>query len=155
MLSIIAAFDDSRGIGLADGLPWSIPEDLRLFKKRTLNHRLIMGSKTFFSLPGPLNNRQLWVITRRKLENYDNVTFVSNFSKLLKEQQTSTEEIFVCGGAEIYRQALPYCQKMYISHIKKQYPVDTYFPEYDKEEWETISSCDYQDFVFYEYQRRE
>ena len=153
MLSIIVAFDQAQGIGSNGWMPWNLPEDLKLFKERTLNHNLVMGATTFLGLPGPLKKRHTFVINEVPLVQHKRVTYVTDLLSFLKDVAEKEEEYFVCGGASIYRQALPYCQKMYISHVKGMYPADTYFPRFDTEKWEVIYEEDYQDFVLKEYWR--
>ena len=155
MLSIIVAFDETAGIGKDGWMPWDLPEDLRLFKERTFGHRLVMGATTFLGLKAPLKDRFTYVINEEPLKDYENVCYISDLLTFLREAQASEFEYFVCGGASIYRQALPYCAKMYISHVKGSYPADTYFPTIDYEEWEVLTSEDYGDFIFKEYKRRK
>jgi len=154
MLSIIVAFDEVRGIGKDGWMPWDLPEDLKLFKERTLGHALVMGSTTFLGLPNPLKNRHTYVINEKVLEENENVTYVTDLADFLVKAQADEEEYFVCGGASIYRQALPFCAKMYISHVKGQYCSDTYFPEFLENEWEVVKEADYPDFTLKEYRRR-
>ncbi len=153
MLSIIVAFDQEKGIGKDGWMPWNLPEDLQLFKKRTLNQALVMGATTFLGLKAPLAKRHTYVINEEELRPYDNVTYITDLLCFLKEAQISTEEYFVCGGASIYRQALPYCEKMYISHVNGVYPADTYFPDFDENQWEVIAVEEYPGFVLKEYRR--
>ena len=155
MLSIIVAYDQAKGIGKDGWMPWDLPQDLRLFKERTLGHPLIMGATTFFGLKTPLSERHTYVINEEVLEESDSVTYVTDLLRFLEVAQAEDVEYFVCGGASIYRQALPFCEKMYISHVAGSYPADTYFPDFDEDDWEVINEEDYQDFVLKEYQRRK
>ena len=154
MLSIIVAIDEERGIGKSDWLPWDLPEDLALFKKRTLGHSLIMGAKTFLGLPAPLSKRRTFVISEAPLFLHKRVTYVSDLLPFLQQMKDLEEEVFVCGGASIYMQALPYCEKMYISWVKGVHPADTYFPDFSMEEWDVIGEEEYQSFVLKEYRRK-
>jgi len=155
MLSIIVAFDEENGIGKDGWMPWDLPEDLRLFKERTFGHDLVMGATTFLGLPAPLKNRHTYVINEVPLQEHERITYISDLAAFLKEAQAAENEYFVCGGASIYTQALAYCEKMYISHVKGSYPADTYFPAIDYEQWEVLGSEDYGDFILKEYQRSE
>lgn len=155
MLSIIVAFDEGNGIGKDGWMPWDLPEDLRLFKERTYGHELVMGATTFLGLKGPLKNRHTYVINEEPLSEYDNVTYITDLFGFLEEAKKSEREYFVCGGASIYAQALPYCDKMYISHVKGEYPADTYFPDINYDEWKVIDDVDYGNFILKEYQRRK
>ena len=155
MLSIIVAFDEKLGIGKNGWMPWDLPEDLRLFKERTLNHPIIMGSTTFLGLPKPLKNRHTFVINKDALLQHPDVTYVKDLIEFCQKVKDEEVEYFVCGGASIYQQTLPYCQKMYISHVHGVFPADTYFPEFSLTDWEVISSVEYQDFTLKEYKRKE
>ena len=154
MLSIIVAFDQRRGIGKQGWMPWSLPQDLRLFKQRTAGHALIMGATTFLGLPRPLAGRHTYVINEVPLQQHDDVTYIIDLPAFLAEQRLSSEEVFVCGGASIYKQALPFCEKMYISHVHGIYPADTYFPEFDYDDWVVVNSEEYEGFTVKEYVRR-
>jgi len=154
MLSIIVAFDEENGIGKDGWMPWDLPQDLELFKKRTFGHDLVMGATTFLGLKNPLKNRHTYVINEIPLDEYENVSYITDLFGFLQEAKDSDSEYFVCGGASIYTQALPYCDKMYISHVKGKYPADTHFPDIDYEKWEVIYSEDYGEFILKEYQRR-
>lgn len=145
-ISIIAAIGRNRELGKDNKLLWHIPEDLKRFKKLTQDHAVIMGRKTFESLGKPLPNRINIIITRDK--NYKIKTFdVSKhrthivhsledaFKNLESKIQSSElpEEIFIIGGGEIYRQALPYADKLYLTIVDIDRPdAHTYFPEYER-----------------------
>ena len=119
MISIIAAIAKNNIIGGDNKLLWHIPEDLKHFKDLTSNHTIIMGRKTFESLPGVLPKRHHIVLTKDK--NYtvdsDSVTIVHNLKKIVDKYETSEEEIFVIGGGEIYSAFLPYCKNLYLTKI--------------------------------------
>jgi dihydrofolate reductase len=137
-LSIIVATDIKGGIGCNNELLFHIPEDLKRFKELTTGHTIIMGRKTFESLPKVLPNRHHIVITRNfKYKNpSNNVSIICNLNeswiKLFKELD---EEYFVIGGGEIYKKFLPYCNKIYLTRNYGEYKADTYF-KYDEKEFE-------------------
>ena len=112
MISIIAAVAKNNIIGGDNKLLWHIPEDLKHFKDLTSNHTIIMGRKTFQSLPNVLPKRHHIVLTKDK--NYiidsDSVTIVHNLKEIVDKYKTSKEEVFVIGGGEIYSAFLPYCK---------------------------------------------
>ena len=137
MISIIAAIAKNNIIGVDNKLLWHIPEDLKHFKDLTSNHTIIMGRKTFESLPGVLPKRHHIVLTKDK--NYtvdsDSVTIVHNFKKIVDKYETSEEEIFVIGGGEIYSTFLPYCKNLYLTEVNKDFKGDTYFPKIEPSQW--------------------
>jgi dihydrofolate reductase len=142
MISIIVAVSENWGIGKNNELLWNIPSDLKRFKRLTLGNTLIMGKKTWESLPvRPLKGRKNVVLTDDPSECIDcSVTAYSiedALSKCGKE-----EEIFIIGGGSIYRQFMPIADRLYITHIHKSAPADTYFPVIDKEEWEAVENED-------------
>lgn len=142
MISIIAAVAKNNIIGGDNKLLWHIPEDLKHFKDLTSNHTIIMGRKTFESLPGVLPKRHHIVLTKDK--NYtvdsDSVTIVHNFKKIVDKYETSEEEIFVIGGGEIYSAFLPYCKNLYLTKIDEDFKGDTSFPEIKPSEWKVTYS---------------
>lgn len=154
MLSIIVAIDENQGIGLNGWMPWDIPEDLRLFKQRTLGSPLIMGFTTFSGLPQPLKGRHTYVIYDQQLENLENVTYITNLDEFTDKVKDIEQEFFVCGGASIYRQLLPHCKKMYISHVEGVFPADTFFPAFSDDEFIVLQTTKYSGFTLIEYQRR-
>lgn len=146
MLKIIVAMDKNRLIGKDGKLPWSIPGDLQYFRKRTLNKTIVMGRKTYDSLGKPLKNRYHVVLTNNDLEKIDGIMeSASNIESLVEQYQNVEEEIFVIGGAQIYKQFLPYVEELVISHVKGEFFGDTYFPSFEHL-FELISTEEYPDF---------
>jgi len=135
-VSIIVAISVNNAIGKDNQLLWHLPADLKHFKEITTGHPIIMGRKTYDSIGRPLPNRRNIVITRQKDLTIANVEVVHDLSEaiaLFKED----EEIFVIGGAEIYKHALVYSNKIYLTTVHQEYEADTFFPELNAEEWET------------------
>ncbi|MBA5850161.1 dihydrofolate reductase [Clostridium sp. cel8] len=139
MLSIIAALNQDFIIGRDNNLIWHISRDLKRFKKITSGKTIVMGRKTFESLPGVLPNRKHIVITRDK--NYtvkeDSVLIIHDINDILKYKD-SKEEVFIIGGGEIYRQFIPYCKKLYLTEIISNETGDTYFPKFNREDYTVI-----------------
>ena len=137
MISIIAAIAENNIIGGDNKLLWNIPDDLKRFKNLTSNHTIIMGRKTFESLPGVLPNRHHIVLTRDKnyTINSDSVTIVYNLKEIVDKYENSVEEVFVIGGGEIYLSFLPYCKNLYLTKVHKEFKGDTSFPEINLSEW--------------------
>lgn len=155
MLSIIVAFDEARGIGLANDLPWNMPSDMQYFKTTTMNHPVLMGMKTYTSIGRPLPKRTNYVATRNKnAEVNESVILVNNLAAFFQKHQDTEEEIFVIGGSTIYESSLPYVKRLYISHIPGVHEVDTYFPEVDLTKFRKvkteISTKDNIEFAVYE-----
>ena len=139
MISISVAVAKNNVIGKDNKLLWHISEDLKRFKRNTSNKKMIMGRKTFESLPGILPNREHIIITRDqnfKVDS-DKVTIVNDLNSLLEKYSSCEDEIFVIGGAEIYNQLLPYTHKIYLTKIDEAFEGDTYFPEINYDEFNT------------------
>lgn len=131
MLSLIVAVAQNNVIGKDNKLIWHISEDLKRFKEITSGKTIIMGRKTFESLPGVLPNRKHIIITRDKnyKVNSDNVTIVHDLNSLIDQYKNCDDEVFIIGGAEIYKQALPHADKLYLTKINNFFDGDTFFPE--------------------------
>ncbi|MBN2619139.1 MAG: dihydrofolate reductase [Spirochaetales bacterium] len=147
MITIIVAIDKKRGIGNKGKLLAYIPGDLPRFRKLTTGNTVIMGRKTFDSLPnGPLPNRQNIVITRNKDLKIKGAEIAYSLQEAINK---STGKIFIIGGGQIYEDSLEIADRLLITKINKQFTADTYFPEFD-DTWKLISSqeneCD--DFTY-------
>lgn len=138
MISIIVAVSEDYGIGKDKELLWQIPEDMKRFKKLTYGQTVIMGKKTWESLPKkPLPGRRNIVLTDDPLEYIEcSITAYSIEDAL--DKCGKDEEIFIIGGGSIYRQFMPLADRLYITHIHKKAPADTFFPEIDCSIWEII-----------------
>ncbi|MCI1478623.1 MAG: dihydrofolate reductase [Clostridium beijerinckii] len=130
MISIIVAIAKDNVIGKDNKLLWHISEDLKRFKKITTGKKMIMGRKTFESLPGILPNREHIVLTRDNNFNVDSdkVTIEHDFNSVLQRYLECEDEVFIIGGAEIYKQFLPYAKKLYLTKVDEEFEGDTYFP---------------------------
>ena len=135
-ISIIVAIAQGNAIGRKGDLLFHISADLRRFKEITMGHPIIMGRKTFESFPkGPLPGRQNIVITRQSDYHHDGITVVGSFSSALTAAN-NTDEVFVIGGGEIYREAINHASKLYLTEIDATVEdADTFFPEINREEW--------------------
>ena len=139
MLSIIVAIANDNVIGKDNKLIWHIPEDLKRFKSITTGHTMVMGRKTFESLGRILPNRKHVILCNDMELNIDdeNVEVLGDISKLDK-YINSDEEIFVIGGATIYKLLMPYAKKLYITKINQDFVGDVYFPEIKEDEWQEV-----------------
>lgn len=137
-VSIIVAKAANNAIGINNGLPWHLPSDLRHFKRTTLGHHVIMGRKTFESLGKPLPGRVHFVISRNTGYSVPEGHFVfpSIEAALKAAESKQLKNVFILGGAEIYRQALPFVDEMIITEVHASPVADAYFPNFDEEEWE-------------------
>jgi len=120
----------NRVIGRAQGLPWHIPADLKRFKEITLGHPVIMGRKTFESVGRPLPGRENIVVSRQTL-SIPGVRVVTSVNEALLPFQGTDKEIFILGGGQIYVEALPITDRIYLTLIEENFEGDTYFPELD------------------------
>lgn len=137
MITIVVAHDPKRAIGKDGWMPWNLPEDLKVFRRTTLNHNIVMGRTTFDAMKKPLPKRHTFVVTRNNDYVYDHedVSVIHDLEALLKEYKEKEETLMICGGAKIYTQALPYVDDMWISLVDKEYEADTFFPEYQLEDF--------------------
>lgn len=136
VVSIIAAMDRKRGIGVDNKLPWRLSADLKRFRELTMGHHIIVGRKTFESIGRPLPGRRMIVVTRDrnyKAEGCDLAHSVEDAIRLARERGES--EVFICGGAEIYTQSIGIADRMYLTFVDAEVAADTLFPEFDEHEW--------------------
>ncbi|PKM86427.1 MAG: hypothetical protein CVU85_07930 [Firmicutes bacterium HGW-Firmicutes-10] len=155
MITIIVAIGNNYVIGKDGWMPWSIPEDLRHFKEKTLNHTVVMGRKTFEAIGRPLPRRKNLVVTRDPRWHFEGVEIISDLEKFLHDNQGCTEEIFIAGGAQVYQAALPYADKLIISHIDTEIDGDTFFPKWDRSKFEVTETVDYADFSVKTYEKKK
>ena len=140
MLSIIVAIAENYAIGLNNDLLWHIPADLARFKRITSGHPVIMGKRTWESLPvRPLPKRRNIVISDIPGDRIDGAEVVSSIPAAI-DLCDPEEENFVIGGASVYRQFLPLCDRLYITWVHQAFKGDVFFPELNPEDWHQISS---------------
>jgi dihydrofolate reductase len=139
MISVIVAVAENGVIGSGNRMLWHIAEDFQMFRRVTLGHPVVMGRKTFESLGRALPGRTNVVISRNPEFYADDVTVARSLDEALA-QFTDTEEVFVIGGGEIYRQAMPLADRLYLTRVGADYEGDTRFPEWNPAEWTLIST---------------
>lgn len=162
MISLLFAMDSNRVIGYKNDLPWRLPKDLRFFKEKTLSQITIMGRKTFDSFDKPLPNRDNVIITRDYSYRQEGTRVIHSINEVLKWNRDNPEkEYFVIGGGNIFKQILPYADRMYMTLIEETFPGDTYFPEFEESEWEMTSKVKGEkdernpyDYYFIQYDRK-
>lgn len=138
-ISIIVAAAQNNAIGKDNQLLWHLPNDLRFFKQTTLDRSLIMGRKTFESLGKPLPRRRNIVVTRQPEYRAAGAEVVHSLDDALA-LCAGDEEIFIAGGAEIYKLALPVVDRIYLTRVDTDIQGDAYFVEIDEREWQLVSS---------------
>jgi len=161
MIVIIAAVARNGVIGKDNALPWRLPEDLRHFKALTLGHAVIMGRKTWESLPErfrPLPGRLNIVVTRDPGYRAAGATVVHSLAEAQKVDASRTA--FVIGGAELYAHALPLAQRLELTEIDADIDGDAHFPAYDRSQWREVkraagSSADGLAYAFVTYERTQ
>nr|WP_010131800.1 dihydrofolate reductase [Microbulbifer agarilyticus] len=142
-IAMIVAMARNGAIGRENTLPWRISGDLQFFKRTTLGKPVVMGRKTFESIGRPLPGRQNIVITRNSAWAAEGVEVVSSLEAAIAladtaAQQAGLAELMVIGGAEIYRQALPLAQRLYVTEVDAEVAGDAFFPDIDKT-WKEVS----------------
>lgn len=137
-VSAIVAAADNNAIGKDNELLWHLPNDLRFFKRTTSGHAIIMGRKTYESVGKPLPNRRNLVVTRQKDYVLEGAEVVHSLEAALARCMNEGE-VFIVGGAEIYRQALPVTHRVYLTRVHAELPGDAYFPDLDERDWVLVS----------------
>ena len=138
-LSIIAAIGKNNELGKNNDLIWHLKDDMKFFKETTMGHKIIMGRKTFESLPGMLPGRKHLVLTRKTIEFPKEVEVYHNIEDFIDIYKDSAEEIFDIGGETLYKQLLDYADKLYLTEIDAEdKDADVYFPKFNKEEFDKI-----------------
>lgn len=150
IVSLIAAIGQNNELGKGNDLLWHLPADMKYFRDTTRGHTVIMGRKTFESLPtGPLPNRRNIVITRDTNYEKDGIEVVHSLNEALllvsREQGSKFEEVddeievFVIGGGQIYAEAMVKANRLYITHVEASLDADTYFPEINTTTWKEVT----------------
>lgn len=141
IVSAIVAVSTNNAIGKNNQLLWHLPADLKHFKQITTGHTVIMGRKTFDSVGKPLPNRRNIIVTRQTIQ-IEGCEVVSSVEAALA-LCASEEEVFIVGGAEIYRLAMPLTNRIYLTRVHKDFEADTFFPEIDENDWKITSQEDF------------
>ncbi|MBC7416905.1 MAG: dihydrofolate reductase [Pedobacter sp.] len=139
-INIAVAVSENYAIGKNNQLLWHMPADLKFFKQTTTGHTVVMGRKTFDSVGKPLPNRQNIVLTRKTGLEIPGALVVNSLEEAFNSVEQNDAEIFIVGGAEIYKQALPKVQRIYLTTIHHTFNADTFFPKLNMDEWQEISS---------------
>lgn len=124
----IAAMSLNRVIGRGNQIPWHLPEDFKWFKRMTTGNVIVMGRKTFESIGKPLPNRETIVLSRSGF-SHPGVKTIASLEEL--KFGDDPREVFICGGAQIYEQALPQCSDLYLTLVKREVEGDAFFPPFE------------------------
>lgn len=162
MISLIFAMDQNNLIGKDNDLPWNYSEDLKYFRNTTRNKTVLMGDRTFLSIVSrlgkPLPKRKNIVATLDKEFNYEGIEITYSLIDYLKQAKEKEEEIFVIGGKSIYALSLPFADRLYITHIHKEYEGNVYFPPIPFEQFEKVKTTwgvESPELEFVVYERRK
>ena len=140
IVSLIAALAEKRVIGLDGKMPWHLPADLAYFKRSTMGCPVIMGRKTYDSIGKPLPGRRNIVLSRDlKLVLPGCDVFANIHDALDSADNENAAEVFIIGGQQLYEQALPMADKLYLTHIEARFEGDTFFPDYTEFKWRQVS----------------
>jgi len=161
-ISIIAAVADNYAIGKSNNLPWYLPADLKHFKQLTTGHAIVMGKRTFESLPnGPLPSRKNVVLTSIMSEGVNEGYYEADSLEDAIYLCEHEEQVFIIGGATVYKQCIDKIDYLYITWIHKDFSADTYFPKINFDQWEEVKHEDHfpdennqYSYTFSEYKRK-
>lgn len=143
-LSIIAALGRNRAIGYQNQLPWRLPADLQRFKQLTLGHHILMGRKTYESIGRPLPGRTSIIITRQADYKAEGCLIAHSLEEAIALAKARGEqEAFVIGGADIYAQAIPLADRMYLTFVEAEPEADAFFPMFDENAWGTTEEVSF------------
>ena len=144
IIALVVAMGDNRAIGKDGGLPWRLSSDMRFFRKVTMGKPILMGRRTFDSLPRVLDGRLNIVLTRDKAFAAPGAVVTHEVEEALdvarrEAKRTGADEIMVIGGADLFRATLPQANRIYLTEVKAAPDADTWFPELDRREWREVS----------------
>lgn len=142
IVSMITAMAKQRVIGRNGSMPWHLPADLAHFKRCTMGCPVIMGRKTYDSIGRPLPGRKNIVLSRSQSLAIESCTVVNSLDEALILVEDDAE-VFIIGGQQLYRQALPLSHRLYLTHIDAEFEGDTFFPEYSHSDWNQFSTESY------------
>jgi dihydrofolate reductase len=136
IVSLLVAMDERRGIGKQGRLPWRLSTDLKRFRELTMGHHIIVGRKTFESIGKPLAGRRMIIVTRDAQYRVQGCATAHSIAEAIEMARSEGEtELFICGGADIYAQTLRQAERIYLTRVHADCDADTFFPEFDRDEW--------------------
>ncbi|MHA6247298.1 dihydrofolate reductase [Pontibacter sp. CAU 1760] len=140
MIAIVVAAAENNVIGKDNNLIWHLPADLRHFKQMTMGHPIVMGRKTYESIGKPLPGRTTVIITSQEDYKAEGCIITYSVQEALDEAKKLDEAVYIIGGAEIYKQALPLTDTVYLTRIHQAFEGDVSFPALDTADWVTVSA---------------
>lgn len=145
LLSLIVAASENNVIGKGNAIPWHLPDDLKFFRSKTEGHPIIMGRKCYESIGKPLPNRENIIVTRDQTYDAPGCEVSSSLDEaiMFAKKKTDREEIFVIGGGEVYAQALPFANRIYMTRVHATIDGDIFFPEIDAATWKEIERTEH------------
>ncbi len=142
IISLVAAVDEKGGIGKDNQLPWHIPSDLKRFKQLTMGHCLVMGRKTYQAIGRPLTGRVMIVLTRQLDLTLEGCLVAHSLEEAIQLAELQNErELFIIGGGQIFKQAIPKADRIYLTTIHAATEADVFFPVLDMSEWEVVTQA--------------
>ena len=154
---MIAAMDRNRLIGRDNALPWRLPADLQHFKRMTLGKPLLMGRRTYESIGRPLPGRTSYILSRTPGFSVPGCRVVSDMKDAIAGAEIAGEtELFICGGEDVYQQALPLCERIYLTQLEREVEGDRFFPEIPQDQFRPVRHlqlCTAEDWQFSVLQR--
>ena len=138
-LSLIVAMAKNRVIGANNRIPWHLPDDLKMFKRLTMGHHIVMGRKTYESIGRLLPGRTTVIVTRQRGYVVAGAIIAHSLHDAINAAARD-DEIFVIGGAELFREALPIADRIHLSLVDAEPAGDTWMPEFDRSQWAEVSS---------------
>jgi dihydrofolate reductase len=160
-ISIIVAADEQNAIGINGNIPWHLPADFKRFKEITIGHPVIVGQKTFESIGKPLPQRTNIIVTNIPDYKQKDCLVAHSIEEAIDLAKKIDEDIFVIGGGQIYKLAMPFVNKIYLTRVHKIFNGDVFFPEIDDDQWELVASefhkkdeQNKEDFTFLIYKRK-
>lgn len=154
---IIAAVAENGVIGNDGDVPWHYSEDLKHFREKTTGHPVVMGRKTYFSLPDdyqPLPDRKNIVLSRSNPDLPEEVALAQSLDEARDIASKHDEKVFIIGGAGVYEQALDEADRMILTEIHEEVEGDTCFPDWEEAKWEEIERDDREEISFVEYEKK-
>lgn len=155
MISIIVATDEDLLIGQKasrNGMPWNVPEDLKHFKETTVGKTILMGVTTYQAIGRPLPHRKTIVVSLDRFED-ERVEVRGDLKEVIEEYKAKGEDLFISGGASIYRQSLPFADQLLISRIPGKHTGETYFPDFTEYGYKLVDEKPFETFTLQTYRR--
>jgi dihydrofolate reductase len=151
-VTLIAAVGRNGVIGVDNDMPWHLPEDFAFFKRMTMGHPMVMGRKTFESIGRVLPGRRSIVVTRQQDWHHPDVETAHSLSEALSLAGPA-DEVYVCGGGEVYAEAMPWAHRLLITEVAQSPEGDVRFPPIDPADWREASREDRDGFSWVTYER--